>query len=102
MALIHPGHAPPEPGYLPSPALADFVRCRDLTCRWPGCDQPALACDLDHTIAYAQGGPTHAANLKCLCRTHCRTITFWSRVGPHRRRTASRLTAIRMSNATDC
>ena len=36
--LIHPGYAPPEPGYTPSRALADFVRCRDLTCRWPGCD----------------------------------------------------------------
>src|SRR6202035_2932459 len=39
--LIHPGDAPPETGYVPSPALADFVRCRDLTCRWPGCDVPA-------------------------------------------------------------
>src|SRR5262249_29362217 len=38
--LIHPGHTPPEPGYTPSKALADFVRCRDLTCRWPGCDHP--------------------------------------------------------------
>lgn len=30
--LVHPGDAPPEPGYAPSKALADFVRCRDLTC----------------------------------------------------------------------
>ncbi|WP_156661324.1 DUF222 domain-containing protein, partial [Mycobacterium sp. 852002-51163_SCH5372311] len=28
--LVHPGDAPPEPGYTPSKALADFVRCRDL------------------------------------------------------------------------
>ena len=67
--LIHPGDAPPEPGYVPSKALADFVRCRDLTCRWPGCDRPAAHCDLDHTIPYANGGPTHASNLKCYCRT---------------------------------
>ena len=40
--LIHPGDAAPEPGYVPSKALADFVRCRDLTCRWPGCDQPSV------------------------------------------------------------
>jgi len=40
----------PEPGYIPSKALADFVRCRDLTCRWPGCDHPAMDCDVDHTI----------------------------------------------------
>jgi Domain of unknown function (DUF222) len=67
--LTHPGDAPPEPGYAPSTALADFVRCRDLTCRWPGCDRPASDCDLDHTIPHADGGPTHASNLKCYCRT---------------------------------
>jgi Domain of unknown function (DUF222) len=70
--LIHPGYAAPEPGYTPSKALADFVRARDLTCRWPGCDHPATDCDLDHTIPYAQGGKTHAANLKCYCRLHRR------------------------------
>ncbi len=70
VALVHPADAPPEPGYVPSTALADFVRCRDLTCRWPGCDRPAYDCDLDHTIPYAQGGLTHASNLKCYCRTH--------------------------------
>lgn len=75
--LVHPADAPPEPGYAPSAALADFVRCRDLTCRWPGCDRPALECDLDHTIPYAQGGPTHASNLKCYCRTHHLLKTFW-------------------------
>jgi hypothetical protein len=73
VALTHPSDAPPEPGYVPSKALADFVRCRDLTCRWPGCDRPALDCDLDHTIPRGQGGHTHASNLKCYCRTHQRT-----------------------------
>jgi hypothetical protein len=75
--LVHPGDAPPEPGYVPSKALADFVRCRDLTCRWPGCDRPATECDIDHTIPYAAGGPTHASNLKCYCRTHHLVKTFW-------------------------
>ncbi|MCV6969751.1 HNH endonuclease signature motif containing protein, partial [Mycobacterium bohemicum] len=75
--LVHPGDAPPEPRYTPSTALAEFVRCRDLTCRWPGCDVPAWACDLDHTIAHAEGGPTHAGNLKCYCRTHHLLKTFW-------------------------
>jgi hypothetical protein len=75
--LAHPGDAPPEPGYVPSKALADFVRCRDLTCRWPGCDQPAANCDVDHTIPYADGGRTHASNLKCYCRTHHLVKTFW-------------------------
>jgi hypothetical protein len=75
--LIHPADAPPEAGYKPSQALADFVRCRDLTCRFPGCDQPATRCDLDHTIPYAEGGPTHASNLKGLCRRHHLLKTFW-------------------------
>jgi len=64
--LIHPGDAPPEPRYTPSPKLADFVRCRDMTCRFPGCDEPAWRCDLDHTIPYPVG-PTCASNTKCLC-----------------------------------
>jgi len=75
--LVHPADAAPEPGYVASAALAAFVRCRDLTCRWPGCDRPAHDCDLDHTIPYANGGPTHASNLKCYCRTHHLVKTFW-------------------------
>jgi hypothetical protein len=67
MPLIHPADTAPEEGYVPSTALADFVRCRDLTCRAPGCERPAIGCDID-TIAYADGGTTCASNLKCLCR----------------------------------
>ncbi len=66
-----------ESHYVPSAKLADFVRCRDLTCRAPGCDRPAIDCDLDHTIPYADGGATHASNLKCLCRLHHLLKTFW-------------------------
>lgn len=66
--LIHPTDAPPEAGYTPSRALADFVRCWDLTCRFPGCDQPAVSSDLDHTIPYGNGGRTHASNLRFLSR----------------------------------
>lgn len=75
--LVHPGDAPPQCGYLPSRELADFVRCRDLTCRFPGCDRPSTSCDLDHTIPYSEGGPTHASNLKCVCRLHHLLKTFW-------------------------
>ncbi len=75
--VFHPGDNPPEPRYVPSRRLADFVRCRDLTCRFPGCDVPATKCDLDHTIPYPMG-PTCGSNLKCLCRFHHLLKTFWS------------------------
>ena len=83
--LIHPGDGPPESGYVPSRALAEFVRCRDLTCRFPGCDKPAYQCDLDHTMPHPLG-PTHASNLKCLCRVHHLLKTFWVGVGGWRDR----------------
>jgi hypothetical protein len=75
--LLHPGDAPAEAGYRPSKALADFVRHRDLTCRFPHCAAPATDCDIDHTIPHGDGGPTHASNLKCLCRFHHLVKTFW-------------------------
>jgi len=65
----------PEPHYRPSAELAEFVRMRDLYCRAPGCDVPADRCDLDHTIPYPTG-PTHASNIKCLCRTNHLMKTF--------------------------
>jgi Domain of unknown function (DUF222) len=74
--IDHPGDdPPPEPRYTPSRALADFVRCRDLTCRWPGCDKPAYGCDIDHTVPYPIG-PTHPSNLKCYCRFQRPHMTF--------------------------
>lgn len=73
----HPGaNSAPEPGYRPSTALDEFVRCRDMTCRWPNCDRPAQFCDIDHAIAYALGGLTHPSNLRCLCRKHHLLKTF--------------------------
>lgn len=74
--IRHPADSDPEPAYIPSTALAEFVRCRDLTCRFPGCDRPADRTDLDHTIPFAAGGPTQASNLKCLCRLHHLLKTF--------------------------
>jgi hypothetical protein len=74
--LIHPGQAPPEPRYRPSKALAEFIRCRDQTCRFPGCTKPATITDIDHTVPYPWG-PTAASNLACLCREHHLMKTFW-------------------------
>jgi hypothetical protein len=64
-----------EPQYRPSAALTRFIRCRDLTCRWPGCDQPALGCDIDHSVPYPSG-PTHPSNNKPYCRIHHLFKTF--------------------------
>jgi hypothetical protein len=68
--------AEPEPRYHPSARLQNFVRCRDLTCRFPGCEEPAEFCDIDHTVPYP-AGPTHPSNMKCLCRKHHLLKTFW-------------------------
>ncbi|MGO8937436.1 MAG: HNH endonuclease signature motif containing protein [Mycobacterium sp.] len=67
--------------YQPSAALERAVRCRDLTCRFPGCSRPAVICDIDHTTPFnhqdpSAGGPTVLENLKCLCRQHHRLKTF--------------------------
>lgn len=67
--------------YRPSAAVARAVRCRDLTCRFPGCSRRATICDLDHTIPFdhldpSAGGQTVPSNLKCLCRFHHRMKTF--------------------------
>jgi hypothetical protein len=57
--------------YRPPAALADHVRARDATCRFPGCRHPARGCDLDHSVPYPVG-PTSASNLGALCRHHHR------------------------------
>jgi hypothetical protein len=67
--------------YHPSTRLARWIRVRDLTCRFPGCDRLAWRADLDHTQPFdhlrpATGGPTAAGNLGCYCRLHHRMKTF--------------------------
>ncbi len=75
--LDEPAVSPAEElRYQPSAAVERAVRLRDLTCRFPGCDRPAVVCDLDHTIPFnhadpRNGGLTVPWNLKCLCRHHC-------------------------------
>lgn len=72
--------------YRPSAALARWIRCRDMTCRFPGCTVPADRCDIDHTEPFnhadpTAGGQTVPDNLACYCRQHHRLKTFHS--GPH-------------------
>lgn len=57
--------------YRPSAALADLIRARDRTCRFPRCSRRSTACDLDHTVRYPDG-PTSADNLAAVCRRHHR------------------------------
>jgi hypothetical protein len=67
--------------YQPTAAVERWVRMRDMTCRFPGCDRAAVFCDVDHTIPFnhadpRNGGLTVPCNLKCLCREHHRDKTF--------------------------
>jgi Domain of unknown function (DUF222) len=78
-AKLKPLEIPPpdcEPRYRPSTALAEYVRWRDLTCRWPGCDEPAAKCQIDHTVPYPLG-PTHPSNNKLYCPHHHLLKTFY-------------------------
>jgi len=67
--------------YQPTAAVERWVRMRDMTCRFPGCDRAAVICDVDHTVPFnhadpRNGGRTVPWNLKCLCREHHRDKTF--------------------------
>ncbi len=73
--LTAPG-GDPDNRYRPSAGLARFVRARDLTCRFPGCDRPAISADIDHIVPWP-AGPTHPSNNACKCRKHHLLKTFW-------------------------
>ncbi|MGI5133051.1 DUF222 domain-containing protein [Pseudonocardia sp. CA-107938] len=55
--------------YRPPAGLAELVRARDATCRFPGCRRAASGCELDHVIAYPEG-PTADTNLAVGCPHH--------------------------------
>jgi len=69
--LIHPGDAPPESHYVPSPKLADFVRCRDMTCRFPGCDEPGIAATWTIRSRIRRGRPVRRIWGACVENTTC-------------------------------
>jgi hypothetical protein len=69
--------------YQPSSALERWIRSRDLTCLFPGCDRSAWTADIDHTVPFnharpSAGGLTVPGNNKCYCRHHHRLKTFHS------------------------
>ncbi|UOE45772.1 HNH endonuclease signature motif containing protein [Agromyces larvae] len=56
--------------YRPPADLTRWLRVRDETCRFPGCNRRAVRCDLDHTDDFADGGRTAFDNLAHLCPGH--------------------------------
>lgn len=51
----------------PTAAQRRHITARNSTCVFKGCRMPSTTCQIDHTIDYAQGGPTHTSNLGPLC-----------------------------------
>jgi hypothetical protein len=51
-------------------ALRDFIVARDRVCRFPGCRRSAARSQLDHALAWDDGGTTNPANLGALCVRH--------------------------------
>jgi hypothetical protein len=68
VARGHCDHTQAESGYRPSRALAHLVKVRNARCTAPGCGQHAARCDLDHTLAWDQGGITCECGLAPQCK----------------------------------
>jgi hypothetical protein len=64
-----------ELGRFASARLAQAIKVRAGTCRFPTCNVPADRCDLDHHEPWPEGR-TSAQNLDPLCRRHHRGKTF--------------------------
>ena len=58
--------------YRPTAAMRRWLALTQVTCDFPGCGRRARHCDLDHTVAWAEGGLTTTANLVYRCRKHHR------------------------------
>lgn len=65
--------------YQRTAAIDRFLRARDQHCRFPGCRQPAVRCEVDHTLDAALGGKTDVRNLAHLCQRHhsMKQFTAW-------------------------
>ncbi|HVE76701.1 MAG TPA: DUF222 domain-containing protein [Actinomycetota bacterium] len=49
--------------------ILTFLKLRDATCRFPGCDRRNML-DAHHILHWINGGPTNYDNLVLLCKTH--------------------------------
>jgi hypothetical protein len=56
--------------YRPPTDLAEHVIARDQSCRFPHCNRTARHCEIDHRIAWSDGGHTNESNLHVLCARH--------------------------------
>jgi hypothetical protein len=72
-------HRHAEPGYVPSRRLRHLISARTTQCAAPGCGRPAARCDLDHTVAWENGGITCECGLGPACRHHhrCKQSQGW-------------------------
>jgi hypothetical protein len=53
-------------------ALRRAIEARDQVCGWPGCDHPAVKCQVDHVVEHCEGGLTTQSNGKPACGPHNR------------------------------
>ncbi len=60
-------------------SLRHLIEVRQRTCAAPGCRRPAVRCDIDHTLAFENGGLTCECNGSPLCRQHhrCKQAPGW-------------------------
>lgn len=58
--------------YRTPPSLRRIVMWRADRCMGPGCGMPASRCEIDHTLAWEDGGTTSLGNLAPICRGHHR------------------------------
>ena len=56
--------------YRPPPGLRRLVRWRSATCMAPGCNMTSDRCEIDHNVAWDDGGTTELDNLAPLCKNH--------------------------------
>ncbi len=52
------------------------IYARDKGCTWPGCDTPALWCEINHVTPWAHGGRTCVDNGALLCPRHHQNLDF--------------------------
>jgi hypothetical protein len=64
--------------YRVTDAMRAFLAVRDSTCRHPGCARPASRCQVDHSVAWSDGGGTDR-DAGHLCTRHhpLRTHAGW-------------------------